>query len=117
MSHTAFRLLVVWLCLVGVGSAAAQPVPPADFPPLDLDNLPAQVEHDRRLAAVATGLTPGQVRRLIGAPQHVAREVLYHRCVEQWVYDSLFQVRLEFDCPRGQEARLQSVQPPVVPGR
>jgi hypothetical protein len=55
------------------------------------------------------GMTPVEVRKLLGPPQRVARQVLYHRYLEQWVYDAPAPVRVEFDCPSGQPARLVSV--------
>ncbi len=53
-----------------------------------------------------SGMTPGEVRGILGPPRHVARQVLYQRYLEQWVYDTPNAVRLEFDVPRGQPARL-----------
>ena len=116
MSPPAFRILVVLGCLLGLAPGSARAVSPPDFPPLDPDRPLPQAEHDQRLAAVEPGLTPDQVRRLIGEPRHVCREILDHRYLEQWIYDARFPVRLEFDCPRGQEPRLQSVQPLAAPG-
>jgi hypothetical protein len=54
-------------------------------------------------------LTPVQVRQVLGAPPALARQVLFHRYLEQWHYPKM-QLRLMFDCRRGQKARLQSVQ-------
>jgi hypothetical protein len=54
--------------------------------------------------------TPSEVRRLIGPPGHTARQILYNRAIEQWLYDSPFFVRLEFEYRRGQEPQLLSVQ-------
>ncbi len=116
MSPTAFRLVIVAICLLGVGLRPACGVSPPVIPALDPDQPLSAAERDQRLAAVQRGMTPDQVRGLIGAPHHVCRQILYHRCVEQWIYDSVFQLRLEFDRPLGQEARLQSVQPLVMPG-
>ncbi len=91
-------------CLLLVGLASAAPSPDADPPPTEVDRA-------QRLAAVEPGLSPEQVRRLIGAPHNVSRQILYHRCLEQWLYASPYSVRLDFDCPRGQEPRLLSVHP------
>jgi hypothetical protein len=57
-------------------------------------------------AKLKPGLTPEQVRRMVGAPKHVARQILYHRYREQWIYDAPTPVRLTFDCPRGQKPQL-----------
>jgi hypothetical protein len=54
--------------------------------------------------------TPSEVRRLIGPPGHTARQILYNRALEQWLYDVPFFVRLEFEYRRGQEPQLLSVQ-------
>lgn len=58
------------------------------------------------LAKLESGMSPEQVRRLVGAPQRVARQILYQRYREQWIYLSPVPFRLTFDCPRG--------QPPVL---
>jgi hypothetical protein len=55
------------------------------------------------------GLSFERVRDLLGPPHRVARQVLFHRYLEQWVYGPPYDFRLEFDCPRGQKAQLQSV--------
>jgi hypothetical protein len=60
-------------------------------------------------AKLERGMTPEQVRRLVGAPHHVARQILYHCYREQWIYEALVPVRLTFDCPRGQKPQLLSV--------
>jgi hypothetical protein len=52
------------------------------------------------------GMTPEQVRQLVGAPKRIARQILYHRYREQWLYDTPFPIRLTFDCPRGQKPEL-----------
>jgi hypothetical protein len=52
------------------------------------------------------GMTPDEVRLALGPPHHVARQILYHRHLEQWVYNLPISLRLDFDCPRGQVARL-----------
>ena len=103
------RLFACCALLVGVGLAVGAPLP--DFPPLPIDQPLREADRIQRLAAVEPGRSPDQVRQLIGAPQSVSRQILYHRCLEQWLYDAPFSVRLEFDCPRGQEPRLLSVQP------
>jgi len=68
----------------------------------------------RDFAKLERGMTPEQVRQRVGAPNRVARQILYHRYREQWIYDAPLPVRLTFDCPRGQKPLLLSVP---VPGR
>lgn len=52
------------------------------------------------------GMTPQQVRQLVGAPKHISRQIFYHHHREQWLYDAASPVRLTFDCPRGQKPQL-----------
>jgi len=54
------------------------------------------------------GMTPDEVRQLLGAPRQIARQILYHRYREQWVYDAAVPVRITFDCTRGQKPQLLS---------
>ncbi|HEY7158203.1 MAG TPA: hypothetical protein VH575_29895 [Gemmataceae bacterium] len=51
-------------------------------------------------------MTPEQVRDKVGPPKRIARQILYHRHVEQWIYDQPIAARLQFDCPRGQKPHL-----------
>lgn len=56
------------------------------------------------------GMTPQQVRDRLGSPQRIARQILYHRHREQWIYDRPIAARLLFDCPRGQVPQLLWIQ-------
>jgi hypothetical protein len=75
-----------------------------------LHSLPAE-EPARRAEQVRAGLSPEQVCDLLGPPRRVARQILYQRYLEQWVYDGPVNLRVEFECRRGQQAQVQSVQP------
>jgi hypothetical protein len=101
----AFGLLLAALTLV-----RAEPVPDA-LPSFDPDKQLTEPEKSERLKRVQPNASPEQVRRLLGPPHHTARQILYHRAREQWVYDAPFSVRLEFEYVRGQEPHLLSVQP------
>jgi hypothetical protein len=57
------------------------------------------------------GLSPEQVRNQLGPPQRVARQILYKRYLEQWVFDGPQPCRIEFDCQRGRSPRVVTVQP------
>jgi hypothetical protein len=57
-------------------------------------------------AKLKRGMTPEQVRGIMGAPRHIARQIFYHRYREQWIYDASVPIRLTFDCPRGQMPQL-----------
>lgn len=59
------------------------------------------------------GMTPEQVRAKVRSPKRIARQLLYHRYLEQWIYDQPFPVRLTFDCQRGQKPRL--LEKPLLP--
>jgi hypothetical protein len=83
----------------GPGSAVEPDQPAA---PLDLNKLPP-------------GTPQATVRKLLGPPKRTARQILYRRYLEQWVYDAPNAVRIEFDCVRGQEPQILTVQPLTPP--
>jgi hypothetical protein len=56
-------------------------------------------------AKLVPGMTAEQVRQQVGPPKRIARQVLYHRHLEQWIYDQP-SARLHFNCPRGEKAQL-----------
>lgn len=62
----------------------------------------ARMFKDANLSAVET-------RQLLGPPARIARQILYRRHLEVWTYDSPG-LRIEFDCVRGQEPLVISVQ-------
>jgi hypothetical protein len=47
-------------------------------------------------------MNPAEVRQILGPPRRIARQILYHRYLEQWLYDAPGSGRLEFDCRRGE---------------
>jgi hypothetical protein len=55
------------------------------------------------------GMTPTEVRQILGPPNRVARQILYDRYLEQWVYVAPRSLRVEFGYPRGQPASLLTV--------
>lgn len=67
-------------------------------------------------AKLQKDMSQAQVRRLLGPPQRVARQILYRRYLEQWVYDGPHAVRIEFDCVRGKEPQILTVHP-LTPAR
>jgi hypothetical protein len=104
------------LVLLTTLSLSARP-PQADTPsPFDPDRPLTDLERAERLRRIQPGLSPDQVRQLLGPPGRTARQVLYHRAREQWLYDAPFSARLEFEYMRGQEPHLLSVQP-VAPAK
>ena len=60
----------------------------------------------RPFAKLERGMSPEQVRQLVGVPKHIARQIFYHHYREQWHYEAAVPVRLTFDCPRGQKPQL-----------
>ncbi len=78
----------------------------------------AAPDEDRRqaVARLHRGQTREQVQQILGPPRRIARQIFYQRHLEQWVYDQVPSVRLEFDCRRGREDQLIDIQP-LTPGR
>src|SRR5207253_3697443 len=106
--------VILLLALVSFTVAAPQPDALKAFDP---DKPLSQEEKAERLQRVQKERPPPDaVRRLLGEPSRKARQILYHRAREQWLYEAPFEVRLEFEYVRGQEPHLLSVQP-VVAGK
>jgi hypothetical protein len=57
-------------------------------------------------ARLRVGMTQAEVKKLYGEPSRVARQILFRRHLEQWVYDGAQPLRIEFNCLRGQEPRV-----------
>jgi hypothetical protein len=54
-------------------------------------------------------MTADEVLKLIGKPDRIARQILFRRHLEQWIYEDLA-ARIEFNCLPGEEPRVQSVR-------
>jgi hypothetical protein len=66
---------------------------------------------------VRHGMTSEEVRRVLGPPTRVARQVLHRRYVEQWWYQK-GAMWVDFDGSKGQELRVRNVVPRgIVPRR
>jgi hypothetical protein len=72
---------------------------------------PAATRPPVRLEQLRVGLTPRQVRELLGPPQRVARQIFYQGYLEQWVYERPLPCRIDFLHRLGKEAQIQSVHP------
>jgi hypothetical protein len=87
-------LLVLLLGLLAGATPADEPPPRPVF----------RTEAD--WAAAVAKLTPGmpaaEVEKALGPPRRRARQLLYQRYLEQWLYDEPGLLRLEFDYRRGQ---------------
>lgn len=57
------------------------------------------------------GMTQDDVLLRHGPPRRVARQILYRRYLEQWIYDGATALRVEFDCPRGKAPVVIAVRP------
>jgi hypothetical protein len=55
-------------------------------------------------------LSADQIRAQLGPPRHINRQILYHRYVEQWIYDEPYFVRFEIDYARNKKPHLLTVQ-------
>jgi hypothetical protein len=89
--------LILLLVLGAARSAGAEkPDPPATFE-----------EVQRQLPR---GSDPKAVRDLLGRPRRVARQILSHRHIEQWLYDRPCPLRVTFDCPRGRKPQVVNVR-------
>ncbi len=62
---------------------------------------------------VKRGMTPQQVRDLLGPPAHVARQIFYQGVLEQWVYERPEPCRVDILHPLGQERQVQAVHTPA----
>jgi len=104
------RVLLALAALLGLGTAFAlnRDRPPKDDAPGTARELTPQQRQDLR-RKLTRSLSFEQVRDLLGEPHRVARQILFHRALEQWLYGPPYDFRIEFDCPRGQKAQLLSV--------
>jgi hypothetical protein len=111
MSRVAVPLaaasLAVGLPLGGAaGSTYAQGVSAADTVGKDSARTPVATKD---LESVRVGMTATKVRKLLGPPERISRQVLYQRSVEQWSYTSPEPFLIHFDCTRSQEPIVRSV--------
>lgn len=84
-------LLALLLCAIPPQSAQPGPQGKADTP-----DLPPGLDSDK-------------VRRRLGPPRHIARQLLARRCRAQWFYGNPHSLRLVFEWTRGQKPTLRSV--------
>jgi hypothetical protein len=62
-----------------------------------------------RLEALSPGMTAAEVRRQVGPPTRMARQIVSRRYLEQWSYDGPVAYWLEFNCQKGAEPRLTAI--------
>src|SRR5438552_14231884 len=63
---------------------------------------------------IGKGMTAEQARKLLGAPDHTSRQILYRRYAEQWTYDNPAGLWIELDCVKGQDPRVIGVHLPAA---
>jgi hypothetical protein len=108
--NSSVAALLALAAVLGLGTAFAQndrPAPQEEPPAAVRELTPKQRQALRD--KLQRGLSFERVRDLLGPPHRVARQVLFHRYLEQWVYGPPYDFRLEFDCLRGQKAQLLTV--------
>jgi hypothetical protein len=62
-------------------------------------------------ALLRPGMTSAEVLERLGPPKKTARQLLYKRCLEQWIYEAPHFLRIEFDCVQGRRAQVLTIQP------
>ena len=62
---------------------------------------------------IRPGMTADQVRKSLGLPTRTARQILYRRYLEQWMYNDRPGFWIEFDCHKGDEPRVSTVHLPA----
>jgi hypothetical protein len=72
---------------------------------LRADNPPAPAP------VLSLGIDPDEAQAKLGLPARISRQVFSHRAREQWLYGPPHNLRLLFDCPRGQKPALLRVRP------
>src|SRR4051794_15825507 len=77
--------------------------PPAEDPPREPID---RVQNQKQLRI---GMTPAEVRTLLGPPPRVARQLLYRHYLEQWSYDDPAGLWLELDCHTGREPHVVAI--------
>ncbi len=98
-----YRLLLGLLVLAAASTSLAR------YRPAQADN-PAPGPD-----ALRKGMDPEQVRKILGEPARVSRQIIAHRTLEQWHYGAPHYLRLVFDCPRGDKPTLVQIYK-VMPG-
>ena len=76
---------------------------------------PEQPSREVDLNKLRPGMPQPEVRELLGPPKRIARQILYRRYLEQWVYDGPKPLRIEFQCVRGEEPKILTVHPLTPP--
>lgn len=62
---------------------------------------------------IRIGMSPENIRTMYGMPDKIARQVLFQRFIEQWLYKKKG-LRVAFDCFKGRDAIVVSAQQVAV---
>jgi hypothetical protein len=73
------------------------------------------INRQKSIDKVKAGMAADAVRQLLRAPDRTARQILYRRYLEQWIYVNPEGLWIEWDCQKGQEPRVLSVHAPGLP--
>src|SRR5947208_3260695 len=85
-------ILMAALALTDPSTTSAEPLAVPDARPAE----PADPQRP-----VQRGMIAAEVRRLLGPPKRIARQILYRRSIEQWIYEGPVSRRIDFDCVQG----------------
>ena len=66
-------------------------------------------------AQLRPGTPAAEVIERLGPPRKVARQVIYKRCLEQWIYEAPHFLRIEIDWVQGRQPQVLRVQPIASP--
>lgn len=108
----SLRLLVA-ACGLGLLALPAPALSADANPPLGVGVADECLEIRMRLRP---GMSAAAVRKALGPPQSIARQILFHRYREQWFYERPCRLRLDFECHKGQPPQLRQVLPPRPAG-
>lgn len=89
--HPELAFLLI-LC-IGSCACAAEPLAPKE-----------------KMVHIHPGMTAEEVRNLLGPPQRIARQILYRRHLELWIYEMPAPLWIEFNFVKGQDSRVINVQ-------
>jgi hypothetical protein len=73
------------------------------------ENDPTPEERAQNIPKIKRGLPATEVRNLLGKPDRIARQILFRRHLEQWIYDNPINARVEIVYSPGEEAQVQAV--------
>ncbi len=70
---------------------------------------PLPEERVENIAQIRRGMPATEVRKLLGTPDRIARQILFRRHFEQWIYDNPINARIEIVSTPGEEAQVKAI--------